>query len=79
MRKYTTELLELMNCGALSGDRVLDELLNWLPESQVEAFCKTNDAFSELFEEDSEEEEESQDEIDEDYDDYMDHRGEFMP
>lgn len=70
MRKYTTELLELINMGAISQETVLNELLNWLSESQVESFCKTSDAFSELFEQ-SEVEEDEDDTFDCEHCDYI--------
>ena len=37
-REYTCRLLEMIDDGYISAETVLNELLNWLPESDVKSF-----------------------------------------
>jgi len=49
VREYTSKLLELIDEGTLSSSNVLEELLRYLPEADVEAFFK--DVYDNLEEE----------------------------
>ena len=41
-RAYTCALLELVDEGALDKDTLIQDLLGWMDEGDVEEFCKRN-------------------------------------
>ena len=48
-RAYTCALLELVDEGVLDKDALIQDLLGWMSEHEVQKFCERN--LSELFEE----------------------------
>ena len=50
MRKYTNKLTEMIEDGLLTPNTVLQEMLSFFAESEIENFCKNNILFGELFE-----------------------------
>ena len=57
MREYTNKLTSMIDDGLLSSEDVLKEMLSFFAESDIEDFCKKNDSFGELFDEDEDEDE----------------------
>ena len=57
MREYTNKLTGMIDDGLLSSEYVLKEMLSFFAESDIEDFCKKNDSFGELFDEDEDEDE----------------------
>lgn len=41
-RAYTVALLELVDEGVLDKDTLIQDLLGWMSESDVEGFCQKN-------------------------------------
>lgn len=44
-RKYTKKILELMHEGVLNKEYLIRDLLNWLPEEEVQAFFEKRIAY----------------------------------
>ena len=57
MREYTNKLTGMIDDGLLSSEDVLKEMLMFFAESEIEDFCKKNESFGELFDEDEDEDE----------------------
>jgi hypothetical protein len=57
-RIYTTALLEAVDNGVVDRDTLINDLLGWLSESEVEAFVRANDMLEavNMAEEDEDEE-----------------------
>ena len=55
-RAYTNALQQAIEDGLLSTEMVLQEMLSFFAESEIEGFCKKNILFGELFEDEDEDE-----------------------
>lgn len=42
-RKYTSQLLDLVDEGVIDKDNLILDLLGWMSESEVEEFCRRNE------------------------------------
>lgn len=65
-RKATMQLLDAVNDGLLDADKVLENLLGWLPEAKVAEFV--SDEYSELEPEDDDTDDDTDEEEDDDAD-----------
>ena len=54
-RRYTTELLEMVEQGMVDKDSLIQDLLGWMSEAEVEQFARRNDYIQSLDEEDEDE------------------------
>ena len=54
-RRYTTELLEMVEQGMVDKDSLIQDLLGWMSEDEVEQFARRNDYIQSLDEEDEDE------------------------
>ena len=55
-RPYTTALLEAVDEGMLDKDSLIQDLLGWMSEAEVEQFARSNDLLAAIRMEDEEEE-----------------------
>ena len=55
-RRYTCELLDMVEQGMIDKDYLISDLLNWMSEADVEQFARSNDYIPSL-DDDSEDEE----------------------
>ena len=55
-RPYTTAMLEAVDEGMLDKDSLIQDLLGWLSEAEVEQFARSNDLLAAIRMEDEEEE-----------------------
>lgn len=53
-RRYTTELLDMVEQGLVDKDSLIADLLGWMSESDVAEFARRNDYIQDLDEEDEE-------------------------
>lgn len=53
-REYTCKLLEAVDEGMVDKDTLIQDLLGWMSEQDVEQFCRRN--LSELFDDEEDEE-----------------------
>ena len=42
-RAYTRALLDMVDQGVVDRDSLIQDLLGWMSEAEVEDFCRTND------------------------------------
>ena len=57
-RRYTTELLDMVEQGLIDKDSLIQDLLGWMSESDVAEFARRNDYIQDLDEDEDEEEDE---------------------
>ena len=55
-RPFTTAMLEAVDEGMLDKDLLIQDLLGWLSEAEVEQFARSNDLLAAIRMEDEEEE-----------------------
>ena len=55
-RPFTTAMLEAVDEGMLDKDTLIQDLLGWLSEAEVEQFARRNDLLAAIRMEDEEEE-----------------------
>ena len=55
-RPFTTAMLEAVDEGMLDKDTLIQDLLGWMSESEVEQFARSNDLLEAIRMEDEEEE-----------------------
>lgn len=58
-RPFTTALLEAVDAGMLDKDTLLNDLLGWMSEHDVEQFVRANDLLEAVDMEDEEEEDDN--------------------
>ena len=56
-RRYTTELLEMVEQGMVDKDSLIQDLLGWMSEDEVEQFARRNDYIQSLDEDEEDEDE----------------------
>jgi hypothetical protein len=54
-RRYTCELLDMVEQGMVDKDSLIADLLGWMSESDVAEFARRNDYIQDLDEEDEDE------------------------
>lgn len=42
-RRYTTELLDMVDQGLIDKDSLIQDLLGWMSEEEVKQFARSND------------------------------------
>ena len=55
-RRYTTELLEMVEQGMIDKDSLIQDLLGWMSEADVEQFARRNDYIQSLDEDEEDDE-----------------------
>ena len=55
-RRYTTELLEMVEQGMIDKDSLIQDLLGWMSEDEVEQFARRNDYIQSLDEDEEDDE-----------------------
>lgn len=55
-RRYTTELLDMVEQGLIDKDSLIQDLLGWMSEAEVEQFARRNDYIQSLDEDEEDDE-----------------------
>ena len=55
-RRYTTELLDMVEQGMVDKDSLIQDLLGWMSEADVEQFARRNDYIQSLDEDEEDDE-----------------------
>ena len=55
-RRYTTELLEMVEQGMIDKDSLIQDLLGWMSEAEVEQVARRNDYIQSLDEDEEDDE-----------------------